>query len=543
MTEKNQKNKDKSKKTEGVKKSKNVKKTKDAEKTKSTQNTATGRVLMMTQELSYLPSDSDFTKICKNSKATDWAWIIHDKDRYTQEDIDSEKKNQSVKVGDLKPEHVHVLLRFKNPVRVSKVATLFTVQSQYVELMKGRRAFENGVSYLTHRTDGAKSKFQYDFSEVHASFDYAEKMAKIAGQVEARSKEHAEEEFNSLVAQYVAGQFSYSLLLEKLGADPMLSDQYGKHARALKEQHVLADIQEAKNFFKNFTQNQRVIWLYGETGSGKSYAASWMASHFAQKRFPDEEALNNAYQRLNSSRDPFSGYSSAVHCLVLDDMRPRKSVEPEDWLSIFDPHIQGERHFPARYHDKLQATSVIIVTSSMDPLEFWYRLFKVFTKNKLYIQNYGQYHNHKLFNHDQKSKADMPWVSCEDPGQLLRRVNPYLLERDEATGYVSFSKPVYQSYRDKYWEIKGYQPTDNSLQTVWECVPRNKYLGKEDQAMTERDKYLCDIFETRLLIMNHSDPVEAVVKRNLVPGYYIQFPANALIGPAKIKLKKQTKLT
>ncbi|EGC74308.1 hypothetical protein HMPREF0490_01925 [Lachnospiraceae bacterium 6_1_37FAA] len=39
----------------------------------------------------------------------EFSYIIHDKDVYTEED---ERKNEKYKCGELKPKHIHLLLRF-----------------------------------------------------------------------------------------------------------------------------------------------------------------------------------------------------------------------------------------------------------------------------------------------------------------------------------------------------------------------------------------------------------------------------------------------
>lgn len=99
----------------------------------------------------------------------DFCYIVHDKDTYTEED---EEMNPAHKAGTLKPSHVHILLRFyeKYPQDSVFVAKWFGVPENFINKVKGR--WDYALLYQIHYN--AVEKYQYDVSEVYASFDYAD---------------------------------------------------------------------------------------------------------------------------------------------------------------------------------------------------------------------------------------------------------------------------------------------------------------------------------------------------------------------------------
>lgn len=361
---------------------------------------------MITEQLDYFTKKDDeswkdfFTRLCESDeRIIDWAFIIHNADTYTKQELEQmQAEGQDItgkKVGDLKAEHVHIVIKYDGAVRLSAVAKLFNVPTQQVvcetEKKKQHYAFENFLSYLTHRTPGSQTKHQYDFDEVVYHFadgrSYAEHMADTAKNVKRAETRKKHENFDELLSQYMAGKISYTAL-QALASDANTKLMMAKENRWLKPLQALQDEQEALKFFEIFNQPQRVIWLKGDSGAGKTLAANKMAEFFAKKRFPNEPALGNSYVQLGSSRGLFEGYNSTVHVAILDDLRPyTKQITYDDLLRIFDPNEKGKRYLPGRYHDRLQATSVIIVTSSYDPAEFAYRMLGAWQEivQRLYV--------------------------------------------------------------------------------------------------------------------------------------------------------------
>lgn len=122
------------------------------------------------------------------------AYILHDKDSYTEKEVkdinkrldndiqalkdanvwtqekEDELQAKKVAVGEHKPDHWHILLDFgTNPKSVSAIATMFhTIPSMVNKVMGGKKGFASFLAYLTHITPTAMNdgKFEYDTSEV-----------------------------------------------------------------------------------------------------------------------------------------------------------------------------------------------------------------------------------------------------------------------------------------------------------------------------------------------------------------------------------------
>lgn len=75
-----------------------------------------------------------------------------------------------------------------------------------------------------------------------------------------------------------------------------------------------------------------------------------------------------------SSRDPFQGYAEE-HTVILDELRP-KTLLYYDFLKITDPFTLTDQVMaPARYADKALACDLIIITTPIDPYEFYHEIF------------------------------------------------------------------------------------------------------------------------------------------------------------------------
>ncbi len=126
---------------------------------------------------------------------TEWAWVIHDRDVYTQDAIDEmnatlrneAKKVQNLtdeasiaqyvgnnvwaKLGDKKGVHVHIVCKMKYALEIYKIADWLGVPEHLVHIIKGKGAFLDCTEYLTHEDEKQQKlgKIRYDDSEIHCS--------------------------------------------------------------------------------------------------------------------------------------------------------------------------------------------------------------------------------------------------------------------------------------------------------------------------------------------------------------------------------------
>lgn len=125
-----------------------------------------------------------------------WAYIIHDKDILTDEDIQNAHEAYTTLDGDgekefsdsdfskskesLKPKHFHIVLKFNSAVEISTIASWFDIPDNFIDVAKGANAFLDCVEYLTHEDpkQQALGKYRYGDEEVVSNFDWREELTK-----------------------------------------------------------------------------------------------------------------------------------------------------------------------------------------------------------------------------------------------------------------------------------------------------------------------------------------------------------------------------
>lgn len=299
--------------------------------------------MMYEQQVKYSPYKTvqelyDAVKNKVNPK--EFAVILHDKD------VDD--------AGNIKEPHLHSMMRFQNGRSINSIAKLLGDKPQYIESWNNK--VNNGFAYLVHRTESAKSKYQYDPSSVIANFDYPAKLETIAKQV---LKADSKEKTDTLLDDLYDGTLKREEVEER-----MTGSQYGKNCRKIEDISAKRLQQEALEFNrKRIASGQplTVVWIYGVTGTGKTS----FAKDIVKKK-------NRPYFISGSTRDIFQKYN-AEHSIILDEFRPNLIAYP-DLLRILDPFAE-EVMAPARYHDKYLATDIIIITSPYSPIEYYQKVF------------------------------------------------------------------------------------------------------------------------------------------------------------------------
>lgn len=112
-----------------------------------------------------------------------YAYILHNKDVYTEDCFEKKTGELLHKEGEPKAPHWHIALDFKIDDKNNKkfektfktIANDFGVNESCVSKVKSGKYIKN-LLYLTHRN--ASEKYQYDFSEVTANFNYDDLVTK-----------------------------------------------------------------------------------------------------------------------------------------------------------------------------------------------------------------------------------------------------------------------------------------------------------------------------------------------------------------------------
>lgn len=300
------------------------------------------RGMMYTQQVVYSPYkdvDSLYLAIKTKLNPKRFAVILHDKDK---------------ELGRPVEHHFHAMMEFPNARYASSVAKILGDKPQTIEIWD--KKIMTGFAYLTHRTEGSKNKYQYDYSEVKANFDYGAAVDKyLASGEENEVKVKPEDLLDGLYD----GTYSKNEVESALKGS-----QYGKYRKQIEDISAKRLQQEAEAFCeeRNLSGGRvRVIWLYGETETGKTSFAKAIAE---KKGVP--------YYETGSARDMFQRYKGE-HTIILDEFRDG-AIPYRDLLRLTDPYGTSVM-VPSRYQDKYLACDLVIITSPYSPLEYYYREF------------------------------------------------------------------------------------------------------------------------------------------------------------------------
>ncbi|WP_413479702.1 Rep family protein [Vibrio hibernica] len=275
--------------------------------------------------------------LTKNGKSvTEYAFIIHDKDTYDQ----SGKKadGTSYNEGDLKTPHIHLMMKFKSPVRLHCIANWFNVIENNINKIKSK--WVSALRYLTHSNH--PEKHQYDDSEVISNFDYSEEKDNF--KVSNRGGSARKDEILNNVSQ------GHWKMLDLYNPTNITELEFVKYS---------ADITKALNYRQTFLQlnekgrNMDVIYISGGSGSGKTT----LAREYAEKK-------GHSIYVSDGGKNPMDNYMGQ-DCIILDDFRP-DVMGLSDLLKLLDNHTSSMVN--ARYYNKYMGECKLLIITTIEDL-------------------------------------------------------------------------------------------------------------------------------------------------------------------------------
>lgn len=313
--------------------------------------------IMLVERADHLPYSIDelYKRVGKLPHVKRYAMILHDRDLELQ-------------TGEPIAKHYHIMMEFSTRVRLASVANQLNIKQEQLNTMT-RRGSKNGVAngfaYLLHITDNAEKKHQYSADEVRANFDFPKYIEKLQSQIPGDTITQILDDFaDGLISKLESLTRLRNLGGRQLANNRRKIDEIELAKQALKAEQLLKIRQQRGNSIK-------VIYCFGSAGVGKTRYARLLAKTLAKKHGLDA----NDWVMTGSSNDPFERLKPAT-VLICDDMRGGSRLHYEDLLRLLDPHNTKGFLTNSRFHNVMVVSSYIIITSPLNPGDFYRSFFK-----------------------------------------------------------------------------------------------------------------------------------------------------------------------
>ncbi|HEL1643899.1 TPA: AAA family ATPase [Streptococcus suis] len=292
------------------------------------------------------------------------AYIIkHDKDKILTWDSD---KLENISTN--KPEHVHALLKFEKGASLNKLALAIQVEPQYLEKLKsGRYGYDNCLAYLCHIKSENKHTYKPEEVITARGEDYTSIYhRRMEIWVRGRATKKAKETLLSvdwLVEKILSGKLTKNNILL---TDELFSI-YGQHKRRINE--ALETIGERKSIqtiaeLEAGKFKKTIIFITAASGMGKTQYSKKLITILRNIALKHGQTWECCVTASTNAFDEYNGQE----ILFLDDIRG-DSLTVSDWLKLLDPYMVSP--ISARYHNKMGAAKVIIITTTNDPISFF----------------------------------------------------------------------------------------------------------------------------------------------------------------------------
>lgn len=360
-----------------------------------------------------------------------------------------------------KETHIHIIGKFKEkvPSTLTNIANAIGIERQYIEKPKrSKYAYDNMLSYLIHIKDDDKTEHSpQEVVGIGLSEDnkeYGEKYCKPYTQIYEERKEDwikgkakkktqkAKQDIDWLEEELLRGRITKGQIM----LTDELYDIYARNKRRCDdaietygERRVYRTMEEMKN------GNMRVatFFIQGKSGAGKTTFAIGLAQKIVS--YAKENQLGEWKISSAAATNPVDDYKGE-EVFIMDDSRG-VAMGATDWLNLLDPNNISP--ISARYHNKIMACRVIIITSTHSPVEF-FGLLKNDTKSQGMMEAMNQFLRRILANIIIFHCGDERRVCVETAYETTEYfIHPNMI--DKKTGLPDTRKASYDFKTDDPW--------------------------------------------------------------------------------------------
>lgn len=279
---------------------------------------------------------ADLTAITDNLERyktfKEWAWVIHDKDIYTQDAIDemnatlrNEAKkvhgltdeaaiaqyvgnNVWAKLGDKKGVHLHIVVKTNTPLEIWKIAEWLGVPEHLVHIVKGKGALLDCTEYLTHEDKKQQQlgKIRYDDSEIHVSESFKDWRERL----DARQIQEAKYgKGKTPVQKYIIDVAKYGKTLLQCKREMDTNDYIDNLSKLQKARHEYLKTAPLPN-------TRITFYVCGKGGEGKGVCCRLLARALC----PDMDDMNSIMFPFGGAGVSFDSYDGQP-VIIYSDMR------------------------------------------------------------------------------------------------------------------------------------------------------------------------------------------------------------------------------
>ncbi len=384
-----------------------------------------------------------------------WAYILHNKDIYTEED---EKKDDKHKCDMPKNDHYHVALYCDDAIDPNIVAKWFNIPLNQIDFPKGgSNAFLDCVKYLTHESEKEqkKGKHLYSDDEVIANFNWREELEKYEGK----------KKVNQINVNEVFDKILYSGLTikESINNYPEVYRNHYKKCEDLRSRYLL---------YAPLPPLRINIYIEGKGGMGKGVASKALATFLSPQK--NEEDCFFEVGGNNVSFDNYDGQPT----IIWNDMRAGVFIHQfgrGETFDIFDATPTSSVH-NIKY-GKIRLLNQFNIVNSVQP----YKDFLDALSGAYYDKN-GNFHDAEDKN---QAYRRFPIIIClrEKDFDILFNVGFFTKTRDYQQ-YIIYKNMVGNfSEIVKKYETYNNKASEKLLSLIIDKI--NKFIEDQSKSSTE----------------------------------------------------------